>query len=136
VIDAPAAVLDASALIAYFRDERGASEVRKALEKDTAISAVNWAEVLSKLADAGFDPGVTSRALRGQAPIGSALTIWPFDEQLAQDVDHLREQTKRFGLSLGARACLALGSFLKAPILTADRRWGELKIRVTLRFIR
>ncbi len=136
MIETPAAVLDASALIAYVRNEPGASEVRKAFHKEVAISAVNWAEVLSKLADAGFDPGVTSRTLREQAPIGPALAIWPFDEQLAQDVAHLREQTKRFGLSLGDRACLALGLFLKVPILTADRRWGDLKLRVTLRFIR
>lgn len=71
-----------------------------------------------------------------KAPLGPALTIWPFDERAAVDVANLREQTKPFGLSLGDRACLALGMSLKVPILTADRRWGDLKLRVTLRFIR
>jgi ribonuclease VapC len=136
VIGNPAVVLDASALMAYIRNERGGSEVRKAFHKEVAISAVNWAEVLSKLADAGLDPEMTSKRFHDQAVIGPALTIWPFDERLARHVASLRDHTRPFGLSLGDRACLALGSFLKVPILTADRKWGELKIRVALRFIR
>jgi ribonuclease VapC len=136
MIGSPAVVLDASALLAYVHGERGASEVRKAFDGETAISAVNWAEVLSKLADTGLDPVTTSKRMREQAVIGSALVVWPFDERFALDVAGLRDQTRPYGLSLGDRACLALGSFLKVPILTADRKWGELKLRVALRFIR
>jgi ribonuclease VapC len=132
----PAVVLDASALLAYIHGERGASEVQKAFDSEAAISAVNWAEVLSKLADVGLNPATTSKRMRDQAVIGSALSVWPFDERLALDVAALRDQTRPYGLSLGDRACLALGSFLKVPILTADRKWAELKMRITLRFIR
>ena len=52
----PAFVLDASALLAYVQDEPGADHVEKALARQVAISAANWAEVLSKLAERGQDP--------------------------------------------------------------------------------
>jgi len=131
----PDLVLDASALLAYLRDERGKDAVSRALEQPTAISAVNWAEVLSKLVDFGYDASAAGKQFRDQGP-GADLTIWPFDETLAGHVANLRGQTRPFGLSVGDRACLALGSFLKVPILTADRKWGELKMRVVVRFIR
>lgn len=49
--EAPAAVLDASALLAHLNDEDGASSVRAAMKDGAAISVANWAEVLSKLAN-------------------------------------------------------------------------------------
>lgn len=131
----PHLVLDSSALLAYLRAEPGRDRVRVALEQSTAISAVNWAEVLSKLVDFGYDANAAGEQFRDRGP-GAALTIWPFDERFARLVASLRDQTRPYGLSLGDRACLALGSLLQVPILTADRKWGELKIRVALRFIR
>jgi ribonuclease VapC len=131
----PHLVLDSSALLAYLRAEPGKDQVGLALKQRTAISAVNWAEVLSKLVDFGYDASAVGAEFRGQGP-GEALSVWPFDERLALDVADLRNQTRPYGLSLGYRACLALGSFLKVPILTADRKWAALKMRVTLRFIR
>jgi PIN domain nuclease of toxin-antitoxin system len=131
----PTLVLDSSALLAYLRAEPGKDQVRLALKQNTAISAVNWAEVLSKLVDFGYDASAVGAEFRDKGP-GEALSIWPFDERLALDVADLRDQTRPYGLSLGDRACLALGSFLKVPILTADRKWAALKMRVTLRFIR
>jgi PIN domain nuclease of toxin-antitoxin system len=131
----PDLVLDASALLAYLRDEPGIDEVGRALRQRAAISSVNWAEVLSKLVDFGYDASAAGEQFRDRG-LGAALTIWPFDERFARHVASLRDLTRPFGLSLGDRACLALGSFLKVPILTADHKWGELKIRVRLRFIR
>jgi len=37
----------------------------------------------------------------------------------------LRPLTRRHGLSLGDRACLALGWRPRLPVLTADRAWGR-----------
>jgi ribonuclease VapC len=140
VTDKPGCVLDASALLAYIHGESGKIEVRAALRSQAAISAVNWAEVLSKLADAdtkaGLDSDTVVKRMTSQAIIGEAMVIWPFDERFAQDVARFRNQTRRIGLSLGDRACLALGMFLNVPVLTADRRWNEAGIPVTLRFIR
>jgi PIN domain nuclease of toxin-antitoxin system len=45
------AVLDASALLAYLRDEPGAGLVADAIARGTTISSVNLAEVLAITAD-------------------------------------------------------------------------------------
>lgn len=47
----PASVLDASALMAILHAEDGASVVIEAIGEGAAVSVVNWAEVLSKLAE-------------------------------------------------------------------------------------
>lgn len=44
--------------------------------------------------------------------------------------------TRSRGLSLGDRACLALGLRLKLPVITADRSWVGLRLGVTVREIR
>ncbi len=46
------AVLDASALLAYFQDEAG-GEVVEAVLAESVISSVNWAEVVQKSIAAG-----------------------------------------------------------------------------------
>jgi PIN domain nuclease of toxin-antitoxin system len=45
-------------------------------------------------------------------------------------------QTRALGLSLGDRACLALGLALKAPVYTADKSWKKLKVNVRIHVIR
>ena len=46
----PTTVLDASAVLAYLQGETGATIVATALTQGSVISAINWAETLSKLA--------------------------------------------------------------------------------------
>jgi ribonuclease VapC len=89
----PDLVLDASALLAYLRDEPGIDEVGRALRQRAAISSVNWAEVLSKLVDFGYDASAVGERFRDRG-LGAALTIWPFDERLARHVAGLRDQTR------------------------------------------
>ena len=48
----------------------------------------------------------------------------------------LSAPTRRQGLSLGDRACLALAQRLGATALTADRQWSQLKFGVSIRFLR
>jgi len=114
-------VLDASALLAYLLDEPGAERVQEALATDALVGTVNLAEVLSKLADAGEDPEEAMNAI-GALP----LELVPFDEDQALESALLRPSTSPAGLSLGDRACLALGRRLGRPVLTADRTWPEL----------
>jgi PIN domain nuclease of toxin-antitoxin system len=111
-------VLDASALLAYLLDEVGAEVVERALAEEAAIGAVNLAEVLSKLADAGEDPAA---AFDGISVL--PIEVVPFDEDLAIESARLRPITSSFGLSLGDRACLALGRRLARRVLTADAAW-------------
>ncbi|MEQ8467608.1 PIN domain-containing protein [Coleofasciculus sp. E2-BRE-01] len=52
----PCAVLDASALLAYLQGEPGSDRLAEILVQGAVISAINWAETLSKLAERGQDP--------------------------------------------------------------------------------
>jgi ribonuclease VapC len=129
-------VLDASAILAYLLIEPGADVVRLALSGTAVVNSVNWAEVLSKMSDLGGDPQEISSRLARSGILGGALQIFDFNEQLAREVARLRPLTKSAGLSLADRACLALGSSLGAPVLTADRSWQSLRIGVKVRQIR
>ena len=48
----------------------------------------------------------------------------------------LRSVTRHAGLSLGDRACLALGDRLGCPVVTADRVWASLDVGVAIVVIR
>ncbi len=129
-------VLDASAFLAYLQAEPGAEVVQKALARGCCMSAVNWAEVLSKVAELG-KPGHDLEAhLERRQLLGTALRILPFAREDASVVGDLRLQTRHLGLSLGDRACLALGQRLGALVLTADRTWARLDGQVAVQVIR
>jgi ribonuclease VapC len=135
-VTTPAAVLDASALLAWLRGEAGAVVAEDALDKVAVISVVNWAEALTKLADLGRDPDEVRLGLLERGIVGNALLLWPLDEDMALQIAKLRGKTRSRGLSLGDRACIALGQHLQLPILTADRAWKTLRLGVQIRLIR
>lgn len=126
--EAPSCVLDASALLAYLQDENGAERVEAALAKTAAISALSWAETLSKLSDARQDPAAVVAELTEAGILGAALRVHPVDERLALEIAILRAPTRKTGLSFGDRACLALGRVLKVPVLTTDLAWSKLRL--------
>lgn len=132
----PAAVLDASALLAYLRDERGAEVVADAIAGGAAISTVNLAEVLSRAADRGGDPSRLTRQMTERGLLDGAISIEPLTTGDAVEVARLRPLTREHGLSLGDRACLALARRLRLPALTADTVWSQLDLDVELRQIR
>jgi len=132
----PTAVLDASAVLAYLQGEPGDRPILESLQAGAAISAVNWTEVLAKLFDIGLDAEQIASELASGGVVGVSLRIWPFDEQLARGAARLRPATRALGLSLGDRACLALGHSLGLPVITADRSWQSLRIGVKVRVIR
>ncbi|MBD2547324.1 type II toxin-antitoxin system VapC family toxin [Planktothricoides raciborskii] len=132
----PIAVLDASALLTYLQGEPGADAVADALIQKAVISAVNWAETLSKLAERGQDPDAVTTQLREQGLLDQALIIYSVDEELGRHIAKLRTATRSLGLSLGDRACLALALKLNLPALTSDRIWETLSVGVEIRVIR
>lgn len=132
----PASVLDASALLAYLQGEQGANIVASALVQGAAISAVNWAEVLSKLAERGQDPDAVTTHLVEQGLLDNAILVYPLDSALARATAKLYSQTRSVGLSLGDRACLALALSLNLPALTTDRAWENLNLGADVRQIR
>ena len=127
------AVLDASALLAFMLDEDGAADVAAALEGGCAISTVNLAEALSKLAEAGDDPAATLARLEG---LGDGLETSALGPDDAVAIARLRPLSRSAGLSLADRACLALAQRLGLPALTADRAWGRAEVAVEIIQIR
>jgi ribonuclease VapC len=130
------AVLDASALLAFLRGEPGAERVAEALGEGACLSAVNLAEVLSKLADWGEDPAEAQARMERAGLLGAAVEIFLFSEEDALEVARLRALTRVHGLSFGDRACLALARRLGLPALTADRTWDELGLDIPVVVIR
>ncbi len=123
-------VLDSSAVIAMLHNEPGAEIVWK-LVPDAVISAVNAAEVQGKLLAEGFARGDAWDAI-----LGSVQEVMSFDPEQAELTGSLLPSTREIGLSLGDRACLALGRTLQIPVYTADRSWGKLRMDVDVRLIR
>ena len=130
------AVLDASAVLAYIRDEPGSDVVEAALAARPIIDAVNYAEVLTRLSDAGEEPAIIHRRLRGQGLIGDLLVVMPLDEADGVTIARLRTPTRAHGLSLGDRACVATALRLGRPVITADRAWATVDVGVTVHLIR
>jgi ribonuclease VapC len=124
-------VLDASALLALLNQEPGAETLTPELLSGAAISTVNLAEVHSKLVRRGLSPDDAWEAALG--PIRESV---PFTAEHARLVGDLVAQTRPLGLSLGDRACLALGLTLKAPVYTADKSWKKLKLGARIYVIR
>jgi ribonuclease VapC len=124
------AVLDASALLALLNREPGSATVAAHFPQ-VAISAVNLSEVAAKLVERGM-PAEAVRTILEDLD----LDIHPFDADAAYATGALRTATRQLGLSLGDRACLALGQRLQRPVLTTDGAWTSLDLGITIRAIR
>jgi PIN domain nuclease of toxin-antitoxin system len=129
-------VLDASALLAYLNDEPGAQVVEDALVRGSAMSAVNMAEVLSKLTEIGEDPDDVTKELERRGLLGGKLAVFPLTAADAVVIANLHRKTKAHGLSLVDRACLGLALRLRVPAVTADRAWLRLRVAVKVEAIR
>ena len=119
----PKYVLDASALLAYLREEPEASAVRRLMESGAEISSVNLAEVLTKLADAGTDPEQATEQMRARGVLGDCLSVRGFDEREAREAARPRPATRPHGLSPGDRASLATARHFPATPVTTDSDW-------------
>jgi PIN domain nuclease of toxin-antitoxin system len=115
-------VLDASALLALIQNEKGADIIRPLLKR-AVMSTINVAEVLTALQRVEIQPKDAIVSIRDVIQ-----GIIPFDVEQAQCAAELQPYVRHKGLSLGDRACIALGQKIQAPIYTADKIWGELQL--------
>lgn len=124
-------VLDASALLAILNQEPGSEMLTPELLSASVISTVNLCEAYGKLVDRGLSSEDAWEA--AVSPIREAV---PFTEEHARLAGDLAAKTRALGLSLGDRACLALGVALQIPIYTADRSWKKVKVGARIHVIR
>jgi ribonuclease VapC len=129
------AVLDASALTALIFEEPGADRVEAAIERGALVSAVNWAEVLTRLVAGGGDPHEMAAIALPGGPT-THLQLVPYDDEQARETARLIRYTHSLGLSLADRAALGLAGLRRLPVLTADRAWRSLRLPIKIEMIR
>src|SRR5260370_38628923 len=110
-------VLDASAVLAWLFDERGASTVDKVLSV-SALSTVNLAEVLYRADEEGMATGSLEDDLRSLW-----VAVEPFTAKDAHLVEEVRRVARGSGtrLSLAAWCSLATRIPLNLPVFGADQ---------------
>lgn len=117
-------VLDASALLAWLVQERGADVVGGYLPR-AVISAVNLSEVLYR----GQRLGRNVAAL--PARLGHlGLRVEPFTAEDALIATAIYARDRGHLLSLADRCCLATAIRLSLPAVTGDRAWTTLDLGV------
>lgn len=123
-------VLDSSALLAWIYREPGHERVFAAIPH-AAMTTVNLTEVLSRFVRDG----------RELTEVGREIAKFPiewvdFNRALATMAAGLMSETQPHGLSLGDRACIALGISRRAVVMTADPGWAKLNLDVKVELIR
>jgi PIN domain nuclease of toxin-antitoxin system len=124
-------ILDSTAILAILDREPGAEKLSLEILSQAVISAVNLAEVQTVLVNRDIPP--EEAWVDACSPVREVIS---FSREQAKLVGSLIKQTRLLGLSLGDRACLALGILRSVPVYTADRVWKKLKIGVEVRLLR
>lgn len=126
----PECVLDASAVLAFLRNEPGAEFVRPWL-RGGFISAVNAGEVMNRLSRPGRSLEQIVHLVRGVE-----MQIIDFRFEQAVVAASLEPHARAANLSFADRACLSLGMMRELPVLTADQAWSPLDLGIDIRLIR
>ena len=115
-------VLDASAILAFLQSEPGEDLVQQALQTGPCVvSAANQAEIIAKLLDHGGNPDTIQLILTELA-----YTLIDSTGADGMQAGWMHRETRKLGLSLGDRLCLAAAQRLEARVLTADRPWSAV----------
>jgi PIN domain nuclease of toxin-antitoxin system len=123
-------VLDSSIILAVRKDET-IDEAAYALIDGGVMSAVSVAEVYTRLS--GLK---TTSLVRMDALLATLGRVEPFTAEQARVCGLLRAETRHLGMSLGDRACVALGMELGATVHTTDRIWARGDFTCVVRVLR
>ena len=123
-------VLDASAILCLLFAEPGAAEVERRRGR-SIVGAANLTEVVAKLVERGVPAEL---ALRSVAALN--LAVVPLDRETAEAAGLMRAATRRAGLSLGDRCCLALAARTGRIAVTTDKAWASVQVGVTVEILR
>ncbi len=123
-------ILDSSAILAVINHEAGADRVQ-AVADGATVSALIIAEVVSWLAVRDTPADEIYETIED-----FKLRVQPFHHARAMAAGLIVSKTRRRGLSLGDRGCLALAIELGLPVVTGDRAWRDLDIGVDIRLFR
>ncbi len=121
-----AVVIDASAILAAILGEAGGDLVFDRLDEAVA-STVNVAEVYTYAAINNLPTNAIDAFFAD-----TGIEIASFDQVQAVTAGLLASLTRKAGLSLGDRSCLALAKLRQAEVLTADRPWQQVADAVGL----
>jgi PIN domain nuclease of toxin-antitoxin system len=124
-------VFDASTLIALFAKETGYEFIKKQM-KDAIISSVNIAEVYKYCIET---QNLSEDEAKKLVKL-SDIKIIEFTSDQALISASLITKTKQYGLSLGDRACIALGISGEYDIITCDQIWQKLDVDVKIMMAR
>lgn len=113
-------IIDASAILAAILGETGGDAVFDRLD-NAAVGTVNVAEVYTY---AALNDLPTDAIDAFFADTG--IEVASFDQRQAVTAGQLASITRKAGLSLGDRSCLALATTRDAEVLTADRPWQQV----------
>ena len=130
------AVLDTSALLAYFFDEPGAEKMEELFhkasdaDKPVFISAVNWAEVLYKIERKRGKAGLeTARQFERTTPLETV----PVDRELAEAAAGLKVKHD-LGLADAFAAALAIQK--KAELVAADKEFAAIEKEIKINWLK
>lgn len=118
-------ILDASAILALVFAEKGANIVQDVLKRNVYMTTVNLCEAMTKMLREGFAYEEAIDLLE--------MRIMPIevDGALAYKASEIDVSTRKYGLSLGDRICLAAAWRWGYTAMTADQSWKNVKLEKT-----
>lgn len=118
-------VIDSSVLLAFINKELG-FELAGSILKDSVMSSVNVAECAAILTARHHIPIKEVKLIISKL-IENVITFNEEQAYISAEIEAINRKHK-YGLSLGDKACLALGKYLKLPVYTADRPWQDIEL--------
>lgn len=123
-------VIDSSVFLASINREAGGERLAEYLDA-AVIPVTTYTEVLTRLLDADM-PMDEAEGIMASFGVPTIDVTLPLAKRAAE----FRSVTRRHGLSMGDRICLAVAESLGATAVTADRQWGEVDLGIKVLLVR